>query len=174
MLRKLLQKNQENPAPNSIPDGPILVDDLDDLALAETNITSIYTESSWSRRYSPTSVAQVASFIQCPQDAAKIGSCRRTVSRFGMAMDRTSDDSAGSWTMGVQMLDYTPQEVEAIQHAHDFAATCTSLFSQMVDGTKCGTPHQAKLHLSGFKKDQLKMNIGTCQETDWVSAVFTR
>jgi hypothetical protein len=111
----------------------------------------------------------VASFIKFPQDAAKIESCRRTISRFGFAMDRTFSDSSEA-----QTLDYTPQDVEAIQHAHTFASTCTSLFSQMVDSTKCGTPHQAKLHLSGFKQDQLRMNIGTCQEMDWVSAVFTR
>jgi hypothetical protein len=76
--------------------------------------------------------------------------------------------------MEAQTMDYTPQDVEAIHHAHDFASTCTSLFSQLVSGIKCRTPHLAKLHLSGFKEDQLKMNICTCQETDWLSAVFTR
>ncbi|KAF9772457.1 hypothetical protein IL306_009842 [Fusarium sp. DS 682] len=44
----------------------------------------------------------------------------------------------------------------------------------MADNNRCGNPHKAKLHLSGFRQDQLKMNIGTCQETDWISAVFTR
>lgn len=121
------------------------------------------------------SVAQVASFIRLPRATAKVESFQRAVSRFGMALDRALGDWTGSWDIEVaQTLDYTPQDLEAIQHAHDFASTCTSLFFQMVDGTKCGAPHQARLHLSGFKKDQLKMNIGTCQEMDWVSAVFTR
>ncbi|KAB5585497.1 hypothetical protein GE09DRAFT_28940 [Coniochaeta sp. 2T2.1] len=130
-------------------------------------------ESSWRRRYSASSVAQAASFIQFPNDVAKIESCRRTVSRFGMALDRTLD-SGVSWAMEPQTLDYTPQDLEAIQHAHDFATTCTSLFTQMVEGVKCETPHQAKLHLSGFKQDQLQMRIRTCKDTDWVPAVFTR
>jgi hypothetical protein len=86
-------------------------------------------------------------------------------------MDRTT---SGSWTMEAQTLDYTARDLEAIEHAHDFASACTSLFSSMVDGIKCGTPHKAKLHLSGFKKDQLKMSIGTCQEMYWIYAVFTR
>ncbi|KAK0727292.1 peptidase S8/S53 domain-containing protein [Lasiosphaeria miniovina] len=76
--------------------------------------------------------------------------------------------------METQTLDYTSQDLEAIQHAQDFASTCTSLFSQMVDGAKCGKPHQAKLHLSGFKQDQLQMHIRTCRETGWISTVFTR
>ena len=89
-------------------------------------------------------------------------------------MDGIWVGSAGSGTMEVQRPNYTPHDLDTIQYAHDFASTCTSLFFQMVDGTTCGTPHKAKLHLSGFKEDQLKMSVGTCQETDWVSAVFTR
>jgi hypothetical protein len=132
------------------------------------------TELSWSRRYSPTLVAHAASFIRFPENAARIESCRRIISRFGTALDRTLDNSSVSWTMETQTLVYTSQDLEAIQRAQDFASTCTSLFSQMVDGAKCGTPHQAKLHLSGFKQDQLQMHIRTCKETDWISTVFTR
>ncbi|CVK98062.1 uncharacterized protein FMAN_12180 [Fusarium mangiferae] len=44
----------------------------------------------------------------------------------------------------------------------------------MADNPTCGAPHTAKLHMSGFKQDRLVMDIKTCQETDSVSAVFTR
>lgn len=126
---------------------------------------------SWGRTYPPRAVALVASFIRFPRDAATIEACERAVSRFGMAMDRVSGDSSGPWAMEA---DYTPEDIEVIQHARDFASTCASLFSQVVQGTKCGTPHQAKVHLSGFKDDQLKMYLGTCQETHWVPVMFMR
>lgn len=148
-----------------------------DCAAPDEEKTSAYTgptELTWSRRYSPTLVTHVSCFIRFPQNAAKIESCRRTISRFGTALDRILDNSALSWLLETQMLDYRPRDLEAIQHAHDFASTCTSLFSQMVDAIKCGPPHQAKLHLSGFKQDQLQMNIRTCKGADWISAVFTR
>lgn len=91
-----------------------------------------------------------------------------------MVLEKLLVDSAGLRTVETQTLDYTPQDVEAIKYAHGFASACTSLFDQMANSTKCETPHQAKLHLSGFKRDQLRMNIGTCQETSWISAFFTQ
>ncbi|EXA53633.1 hypothetical protein FOVG_01375 [Fusarium oxysporum f. sp. pisi HDV247] len=142
------------------------------LALTGTNI-ALGAESNWGKTYSQTSVAQAASYIRFPQEVDKIGSCRRTVSRFGMVLDRL-EDSVGLWTMEAQALDYTSQDVAAIQYAHTFASTCTSLFDQIVSSARCGTPHKATLHLSGFKGDQLRMNIGTCQETGWIPTLFTR
>ena len=88
-------------------------------------------------------------------------------------MKLSFDDSSRLLEMEDQVLKCTARDVEAIQNAHKFASSSASLFSQMVDGSKCGTPHQAKLHLSGFKEDQLKMNIGTCHEAHWISTVFT-
>ena len=150
------------------------VDDLDDPVLVETNKTFINTESSWGKTYSHTSIVLAASYIRFPQNAEKIEACRRVVSGFGMALDRLLGDSGGSWTIESQTLDYTSQDVEAIQYAYNFGSACTSLFSHMVDSAQCGTTHQARLNLSGFKGDQLRMHIDTCQETGWVSALFTQ
>ncbi len=156
----------------------ILKGEHKDSAASDDEQTSAYmdlpAESSWSRRYSSTLIAYVASFIRFPENAAQIESCRRTISYFGMTLDRILESSAVSRTVDPQTLDYTPKDLEAIQHAHDFASTCTSLFSQLVNGNKCGISHQAQLHLSGFKHDQLLMHIRTCDETGWISAVFTR
>lgn len=174
-MRKLLRKH-DSP---ELKDAPYFKDNSDSKdspgtsALTETNITSLDTESRWRKRYLHTSVAQAASYIRFPQEADKIGLCRRIVSRFGIVLDKLLGDSVGL-TMEAQTLDYTPQDVAAIQYAYDFGSTCTSLFGQMMNSVKCGTLHQAKLHLSGFKRDQLRMNIGTCQETRWISALFTR
>ena len=151
----------------------IAKDNLDTSSLTETGITSLGTESDWGRRQSHASVMQAATHIRFPQDADKIKSCRTAVSRFGSFLDKLLD-SGGLWAMDAQTLDYTPQEVTSIQYAHDFASTCTSLFSQIVNSAKCGTMHQAKLHLSGFKKDQLRLNIDTCQGTGWVSVLLTQ
>ncbi|KAK4195218.1 subtilisin-like protein [Triangularia verruculosa] len=146
----------------------------DEKESAYADETCADTALSWGRRYSSQLVAHAASFIRFPQNATRIESCRRFISRFGTALDRTLYNSSVSCTMETQTLVYTPQDLEAIQRAQDFASTCTSLFSQMVDSVQCGTPHQAKLHLSGFKEDQLQMHIRTCNETDWISTVFTR
>ncbi|RYP72076.1 hypothetical protein DL771_004407 [Monosporascus sp. 5C6A] len=175
-LWKLLRKHHSPELKDTFDfkDNSDLKDNPGTSALVETNITSLDTEQSWGKRYSHTSVAQAASYIRFPQEADKIRSCRRKVSRFGMVLDKLLGDSFGLWTMEAQTQDYTPQDVEAIQYAYDFASACTSLFGQMVNNVKCGNPHRAKLHLSGFKKDQLRMNIGTCQETGWISALFTR
>jgi hypothetical protein len=117
---------------------------------------------------------QLSSFIRFPRNATNIRRLRRTVTHFGMALNKVQGDSAASGIMEAQFLDYTPQDIETFQWASEFSSACTSLFMQMVDSNKCGTHHQARLHLSGFKKDQLKMNISTCQGMDRISAVFTR
>ena len=115
-------------------------------------------------------MALAAAYIRFPQEADKIGSCCCIVSRFGMVLDKLLGDSVGE----ARTLDYTPQDVAVIQYAHDFASTCKSLFGQMVQSSKCGTLHRAELHLSGFKRDQLRLKIDTCQEKGWISALFTR
>ncbi|KAM0544220.1 hypothetical protein ACHAPJ_011909 [Fusarium lateritium] len=165
-LWKLLQKHE---APLSF-DG--MLDDISDIS--DTNATDIGTESSWSKKYPSTSRERVESYIQYPKSREKLEVCRRTISQFRMAMERTVWDSAEStWASEAQTQKWESDELEEIRHAHEFASTCTSLFTRMADNTTCGTPHIAKLHLSGFKEGQLKMNIGTCQETDWISAIFT-
>lgn len=167
MLRKLLRKNDSNAdfEDNSQAGIPDLID---------TDMVSLDTESSWDKRYLRTSVEQAASYIRFPQEADQISSCRRRVSRFGIVLDKMLGDSVGLWKMEAQTLDYTPQDVAAIKYASDFSSTCTSLFDHIVDGAKCGTRHQARLHLSGFKEDQLRMNIDMCQDTGSISALFTR
>ncbi|KAI1089240.1 hypothetical protein F5B19DRAFT_467985 [Rostrohypoxylon terebratum] len=132
------------------------------------------TESNRGKRYSFTSLAQAAIYISFSKEVYSIESCRRVVSRFGRVLDRLLGDTVGSWAMEAQMLDYTDQDVEAIEHAYGFASACTSLFNQMANSNNCGTLHQARLHLSGFKMDELRMNIDTCQETGCISASFIR
>lgn len=175
-LRNLLRQ-QDSPEPEWAPDTEyqsIPEEEWGISGLAQTNFTSVDTESDRGKKYSHASVAQAASYIWFPQEANNIESCRRVVSRFGTVLDRLLGDSVGPWTMEAQTLDYTTQDVEAIQHAYDFASTCTSLFGRMVNSTKCGTLHRATLHLSGFKTNELRMNIDTCQETGWIPALFTR
>lgn len=94
--------------------------------------------------------------------------------RFGSTLDRVLDKSAAAWNMETQTSDDSLPELEFTQHARDFASACTSLFRHMVDGATCGTYHQAMLHLSGFKRDQLLMRIRSCDENDWVPTVFQR
>ncbi|PHH61270.1 hypothetical protein CDD81_648 [Ophiocordyceps australis] len=169
-LRRLLQ-SQDDAEPEGFPDCFHLPDGANISAMAESKMTSAYTASK--ARFLQPTTAQVASFIHFPRDAAKMASCRRAISRFGMSLDDLKNSECCSTLEAHQMLDCTPQDVQVIQHAHEFASACTSLFFQMVDGTKCGTPHQAKLHLSGFKEDQVRMNIDRCQDTAWVPTVFT-
>ncbi|KAI0437238.1 hypothetical protein F4803DRAFT_556191 [Xylaria telfairii] len=140
----------------------------------DTDIASRGAGTSWNKTYSHTSIEQASGCIMFPQDAEKIESCRRIMSHFGMVLDRLVGDTVGLWAMEVQMLDYTPQDVEAIENAFDFASTCSSLFEQIVSGTECGTPHQASLDLCGVEEDQLRMNICTCQNKSWGPALFTR
>ncbi|KAI0977232.1 hypothetical protein F4678DRAFT_477323 [Xylaria arbuscula] len=140
----------------------------------DTDMPSREAGASWNKTYLHTSVEQASGYIIFPQDTEKIESCRRILSHFGMVLDRLVGDTVGLWAMEVQMLDYTPQDVEAIENAYDFASTCSSLFEQIVSGTECGTPHQARLDLYGFEEDRLRMNICTCQKKSWGPALFTR
>ncbi|KAI1754550.1 hypothetical protein F4782DRAFT_492960 [Xylaria castorea] len=141
---------------------------------ADPDMASRGAETSWNKMYSHTSVEHVSGYILFPQDTERIGSCRRIVSHFGMVLDRLVGDSVDLWAMKVQMLDYTPQDVEVIKNAYDFASTCSSLFEHIANSTECGTLHQARLDLCGFEEDRLRMNICTCQKKSWVPALFTR
>ncbi|KAJ4305481.1 hypothetical protein N0V90_001012 [Kalmusia sp. IMI 367209] len=182
-LRNLLQK-QDSPETRSIAESGINQSSLgslsennntsDFLPLLEADIISSDTKSSWGEQYSQASVALAAAYIRFPQEASRIVSCRRTVSQFGMVLDKLLGDPVGSTTSETQISEYTPQDVAAIKYAYDFASTCTSLFEQLAKIHHCGTVHQAKLHMSGFRRDQLRLNIGTCLESGWISALFTR
>ncbi|KAF4944318.1 hypothetical protein FGADI_12772 [Fusarium gaditjirri] len=77
------------------------------------------------------------------------------------------------WKLETLTDDMAFGDIEVIEHAHIFASACTSLFTKMSDNPACGNPHRAKLCLSGFKQDRLLMDIETCKEADWISAVFT-
>jgi hypothetical protein len=151
--------------------------DLDgslDSQIFSPTVFSVNTDASQEKVYSQDAVVKAATYIRFPTDAITIEACRLVVSRFGMTLDRLLKDTVGLWNVEAQALDYTAQDVEAIQHAYDFATTCTSLFSQMVNSTECGNLHQATLQLSGFKANELKMSIDNCQEEGSIPAVFTR
>lgn len=142
--------------------------------ISEMNDIDNRTESSWSRKYLFTSRERVDRYIQFPKDMEDLKVLRRTTSQFMIAMEWTSAASVSSvWEADVETQIWEPDELEDIHNAHEFASACTSLFTRMADDTACGTPHIAKLQLSGFKGGQLKMNIGTCGGADWISSIFT-
>lgn len=145
-----------------------------DLAPTQSELFDTDVELSWPRRFSHAPLAQTAGYIRFPQDPEAIGSCRRAVARFGIVIMKIFEDTVGRWKTEAQTQYYTQAEIETLQAARDFASACTSLFGLMANVAACGTPHQAKLHLSGFRREQLRMMIGTCQETQWISASFTR
>lgn len=133
------------------------------------------TESSWGNGSMHHSAAQAAKNIRFPGEADKIQSCQRRVSRFGMVLDQLLEDSVGSWAIEIQTLNYTDRDLEAIEYAHGFTSTCTSLFGQMVNGTMCGNSHRALVHLPGFGSNELRINIDTChQNGPSIPAIFTR
>ena len=113
--------------------------------------------------------------IRFPRDFIKIKQFGSAVRDFQYSINDMTDwlyeVSGGLLERDHHVGECTSQDVKAIHNAHKFASTSLSLFSQVLDGIKCGASHEAKLHLSGFKEDQLKMNIGTCQGT--ISTVFT-
>ncbi|ESU17319.1 hypothetical protein FGSG_13789, partial [Fusarium graminearum PH-1] len=147
-------------------------DDTSDIS--DVSDIDIGTESSWSRKHLSTPLERVDMYIQFPRDLEKIGVLRRTIYQFKMSIEGTGLGSVtGTWIAGFQLREWDSDELEEIFNAHEFASTCTSLFTQMADDRACGTPHVVKLELSGFKEDQLKMDIRTCKGADWVSAIFT-
>ncbi|KAF4448622.1 subtilisin-like protein [Fusarium austroafricanum] len=173
-LRDVLQEHELPQANNNLSEE----DTYDTSSVTNRGASGVRTGSGWSRRYSPGSVEVLSNYIRFPAAYEELETLRISFSHFQTAIEHMFGALHTNWKAQVETeaedFNFTPQEVEAIQHAQGFASTCTSLFTQMADNTKCGNPHRAKLHLSGFKRDQLKMDIGTCQETDWISAVFTR
>ncbi|KAF6810480.1 pfs domain-containing protein [Colletotrichum sojae] len=156
-----------------------LADDGDDEGRSDTSSATsnksfpkLAALRQYQRRISPNgSVSEeVVRFVNFPRDAPRIESCQRSAAQFYVAL-KNLDPSTKSFQAVTQ---YTPRDVDALKHAHGFASTCTSLFSQMVGGNMCATPYRAKLHLSGFKEEQLEMSIETCGKMDWISAIFTR
>lgn len=176
-LRKLLQSQHDT----DTADASIIVE-IDensqegfcDLVSTGRDAVSVETGLHWSRRFPLSSVEHAATYIRLPHKPQKIETCRRIISHFGLALDRYLSDSVASWSRQVPNLDWTPQDVATIQDAHDFASACTSLFVQMVNSTRCGTPYRARLDLSGLPRDQLRVKIGTCQGVNRVPALFTR
>ncbi|KAL3952900.1 hypothetical protein ACCO45_012843 [Purpureocillium lilacinum] len=143
----------------------------------QASFAATHTRPGLARRPLSTLAAFASGFISFPRDISRIMSLRRAVSGFWTALvtlESELNDSEWSTSVSSQAQEYTAEDIETIQHAQEFASACTSLFSKLAEGAKCGTPHHAKLHLSGFREDRLKMTIITCQEKDGVSAVFTR
>lgn len=125
----------------------------------------------WGAGYSPESVALVSSHIRFPKQPGEIWGLTILVSKFHGVLKKLLGKSPGQ---SRREQDYGTEDKEAIQHAYDFAATCTSLFSQVVNSIQCGVSHQARINLSGFKQNQLRIGISSCQTTDWVPVLFTR
>ncbi|CAF3523454.1 unnamed protein product [Fusarium graminearum] len=166
VLWKVVKLQKESMSSNGMPDNASDISEMNDM--------DNRTESSWSRKYLFTSRERVDRYIQFPKDREELEVLRRTTSQFMMAMEWTSMASVSSvWEADVETQIWEPDELEDIRNANEFASACTSLFTRMADDTACGTPHIAKLQLSGFKGGQLKMNIGTCEGADWISSIFT-
>ncbi|CAG2010158.1 unnamed protein product [Fusarium graminearum] len=166
VLWKVVKLQKESMSSNGMPDNASDISEMNDM--------DNRTESSWSRKYLFTSRERVDRYIQFPKDREELEVLRRTTSQFMMAMEWTSMASVSSvWEADVETQIWEPDKLEDIRNANEFASACTSLFTRMADDTACGTPHIAKLQLSGFKGGQLKMNIGTCEGADWISSIFT-
>ncbi|KAF5566182.1 hypothetical protein FNAPI_1299 [Fusarium napiforme] len=131
-------------------------------------------KSAMSPKYSDKSVKDLSQHIRFPRDPKLIEKLHMSTSNFQYALTRISEGSAADWELETLANDITTEDIDVIQHAHVFSSTYTSLFTKMANNPNCTVPHTARIHLSGFKKDRLVMNIETCQETDSISAVFTR
>ncbi|KAF5584288.1 peptidase S8 [Fusarium subglutinans] len=132
------------------------------------------TKSNDSPIYSYQSVIELSRYIYFPRALKMIEKLHTSTSNFQRALKQISEGSAADWDIEAVAGDITAEDIDIIQHAHVFSSTCTSLFTKMANNPNCKSPHIVKLYLSGFKKDQLVMDIKTCQETDSISAVFTR
>ena len=100
--------------------------------------------------------------------------CKRVITRFGKAVVRIFTETTGTWDMEAQTQYYTEAEVSIIQDARNFALACTSLFEAISLATACGKPHHARLDLSGFRHDEFRVHISSCEEGNWIPASFTR
>jgi hypothetical protein len=93
--------------------------------------------------------------------------------QFGMTIMKVFADKVGRRDIEARTQRFTKSEVEILESAFTFASTYEDLFSH-INMPGCGERHQAKVYLCGLKGDQLKVSIGTCQENQWISAIFKR
>ncbi|KAF5691980.1 extracellular serine protease [Fusarium circinatum] len=129
---------------------------------------------SWRDRYGLVSVQDTSHYVRFPRDCEKLKMLRKTLSHFRLEMENIKGQCISRYRPEVRIKPFTTLDAEKVQHAQGIAATYTSIFTRIVDNNTYGKLHGAKLHLSGFMKDQLKLDIKTYQGTDMVSAVFTR
>jgi hypothetical protein len=125
-------------------------------------------------RLSESQLARTLDRIQFPKDPKSIASCRRTAEEFGQVFNRVFSKSNGKWKSQNQIRDFSDADIAIIESAHGFSASCSSLFAHMAKATACGGTHKAKVHLSGFERQQLNIMLETCCGTQWVPACFTR
>lgn len=132
------------------------------------------TGSSWRMKYTLDSVQELSQYICFPRDYRRLQALRQILSHFQFEVEDMMSRSVTRYTSEVKMNSFTTLDAQIIAHVDGFASACTSLFTQIADNTTCGERHVARVHLSGFKKDQLKMDIQTTHYPGTVSAVFTR
>ncbi|KAF5705144.1 hypothetical protein FMUND_12223 [Fusarium mundagurra] len=129
---------------------------------------------SWRQRYSLDSVGELSRHICFPRDYEELKMLRKIFSHFRLEMENITGQRIPRYRPEVRINPFTTLDAQTIQQAHGIAAACTWLFTQIAASSAYGNHHRAKLHLPGFKKDQLKLDISICQGTDMVPAVFTR
>ncbi|OXV09921.1 hypothetical protein Egran_02316 [Elaphomyces granulatus] len=118
-------------------------------------------------------ISQISCFIHFPENEESLASSRRVMQQFGMTIMKVFADKVGRRDIEARTQRFTKSEVEILQSAFAFASTYEDLFSH-INMPACGERHQAKVYLCGLKGDQLKVSIGTCQENQWISAIFKR
>ncbi|KAI9146885.1 Thermostable alkaline protease [Paramyrothecium foliicola] len=126
----------------------------------------------WSKQYSDTRVTTASAYITHLRDPEDIAHCKAVVARFGAVVAKVFDDAAGLFNAEAQAQYYTDAEVEIIKHAHDFASGCTTLFHAISTTINCSNAHQARLHLSGFRQEELYVQVNTCDDNDWIFTTF--
>ncbi|KAF5645877.1 uncharacterized protein FTJAE_2307 [Fusarium tjaetaba] len=128
----------------------------------------------WRQRYSLDSVRELSRLKSFPRDYERLKMLRKNFSHFRLEMDNITGQRIPRYRPEVRINPFTTLDAQTIQQAHGIAAACESLFIQIAASNAYGNHHGAKLHLPGFKMDQLKLDISTFQGTDMVPAVFTR
>lgn len=132
------------------------------------------TGSSLTIKYTLDSIQELSRYICFPRDYKRLRGLRKILSDFQVEVEDMMSRSVTRYTSEVKMNSFTTIDAQIIAHVDGFASACTSLFTQIADNTTCGERHVARVHLSGFKKDQLKMDIQTTHYPGTVSAVFTK
>jgi hypothetical protein len=111
-------------------------------------------------------------FIHFPEIEDSIASTRRVVQRLNTTVDKLFADKSGRRVTEAQIQCFTKSDAEVVQNAFHFASTYARLFCLIESA--CGERHQAKLYLYGSQSDQLRLAISTCQEYQWIPAIFKR